>query len=392
MKEKMTSGEIAREAGVSQKTLRVYDEKGLLKPVGYSEGNYKLYDKSSLMILEKIIALKHVGFSLEEIKSNLENEDEESISDTLKKQLELMESKIYEMQKAAQCIKVALARIDENPDWDDVADVIKKMEISQGQDERRWYAETHAADGIEWYEKIFDSMEFGNGDTVLDLGISYGLLYRKNWDRMPEKLTVDGYDIHESWADNLDEDLRENRELVPDGMKIQVHFSNLEEEETWKEIRKKKYSRVMAHYFMAYMSDMEAVMKNVADVLAEGGFFSVTYLGIGSENDFWENLLDEMGIDKAFAIKKRKSIYDRQSAFEEQLAKYFSRVDPVVLPGPLRYDDSEELFNRMLKRFDQASKFLNDHKEKIIEFFDKKIEKDGHIILDSDSTFYHCYK
>ena len=392
MKEKMTSGEIAREAGVSQKTLREYDEKGLLKPVGYSEGNYKLYDKSSLMILEKIIALKHVGFSLEEIKSNLENEDEESISVTLKKQLELMESKIYEMQKAAQCIKVALARIDENPDWDDVADVIKKMEMSQGQDERRWYAETHAADGIEWYEKIFDSMEFDDGDTVLDLGISYGLLYRKNWDKMPENLTVEGYDIHESWADNLDEDLRENREPVPDGMKIQLHFSDLEEEDTWKEIRKKKYSRIMAHYFMAYMSDKEAIMKNVADVLTDDGFFSVTYCSIGSENDFWEKLIDEMGLDKSFALKKRKNLYDKQSVFEEQLSKHFSRVEPVVLPGPLRFDDSEELFNRMLKRFDQAGKYLNDHKEKIIEFFDKKIEEDGHIILNSDSTFYHCYK
>ena len=52
MKEKMTSGEIAKQAGVSQKALRVYDEKGLLKPVGQTEGNYKLYDKNSLIILE----------------------------------------------------------------------------------------------------------------------------------------------------------------------------------------------------------------------------------------------------------------------------------------------------------------------------------------------------
>ena len=76
MKEKMTSGEIAKQAGVSTKALRVYDEKGLLKPVGLSEGNYKLYDKSSLIILEKIIALKHIGFSLEEIKSSLEDDDQ----------------------------------------------------------------------------------------------------------------------------------------------------------------------------------------------------------------------------------------------------------------------------------------------------------------------------
>ena len=54
--------------------------------------------KYKKLILEKIIALKHVGFSLEEIKSSLENDDNSSIKDTLKKQLEMMEARIYEMQ------------------------------------------------------------------------------------------------------------------------------------------------------------------------------------------------------------------------------------------------------------------------------------------------------
>ena len=47
MSEKMTSGEIAKKAGVSQKAVRFYDEKGLLKPSGYSEGSYRLYDKEA---------------------------------------------------------------------------------------------------------------------------------------------------------------------------------------------------------------------------------------------------------------------------------------------------------------------------------------------------------
>ncbi|WP_022755300.1 MerR family DNA-binding transcriptional regulator [Butyrivibrio fibrisolvens] len=41
MKEKMTSGEIAKQAGVLTKALRVYDEKGLLKPVELTEGKNK---------------------------------------------------------------------------------------------------------------------------------------------------------------------------------------------------------------------------------------------------------------------------------------------------------------------------------------------------------------
>ena len=34
----------------------------------YSEGNYRLYDKEALQVLEKIVALKQLGFSLEEIR------------------------------------------------------------------------------------------------------------------------------------------------------------------------------------------------------------------------------------------------------------------------------------------------------------------------------------
>ena len=53
VKDKMTSGEIAKKAGISQKAVRLYDEKGLLKPSDYSEGNYRLYDNESLLVLGK---------------------------------------------------------------------------------------------------------------------------------------------------------------------------------------------------------------------------------------------------------------------------------------------------------------------------------------------------
>ena len=96
MEKKMTSGEMASKAGISQKALRFYDEKELLKPTAYSEGNYRLYDEDSFIILEKIIALKHVGFSLEEIKNNLENSNNESIPGILQNQVKMMEQKIWE--------------------------------------------------------------------------------------------------------------------------------------------------------------------------------------------------------------------------------------------------------------------------------------------------------
>lgn len=88
--EKMTSGEIAKKAGVSQKAIRLYDEKGLLKPSEYSEGNYRLYDKEALLVLEKIIALKQIGYSLEEIREHILNDNSDDIIESLNKQIGMM--------------------------------------------------------------------------------------------------------------------------------------------------------------------------------------------------------------------------------------------------------------------------------------------------------------
>ena len=105
MDEKMTSGEIAKKAGVSQKAVRLYDEKGLLKPTEYSEGNYRLYDKEALEILEKIVALKQIGFSLEEIRDNLTSGDAKDIEEALRMQLAVMEEKRYKIEMVIDAIK-----------------------------------------------------------------------------------------------------------------------------------------------------------------------------------------------------------------------------------------------------------------------------------------------
>lgn len=117
--DKMTSGEIAQKAGISPKAVRMYDEKGLLKPVDYSEGNYRLYDEQSLLILEKIIALKHVGFSLEQIRDYLKNAESDNILETLQSQIQMMEGKRYELEKAIKCMKAVIERSSGKPDWDD---------------------------------------------------------------------------------------------------------------------------------------------------------------------------------------------------------------------------------------------------------------------------------
>jgi DNA-binding transcriptional MerR regulator len=69
-------GEVAERTGVTQRALRFYEEKGLLKPPGRMEGGFRLYSEEDVRRVEQIKRLqKLLGFSLAEIKEMVEAEE-----------------------------------------------------------------------------------------------------------------------------------------------------------------------------------------------------------------------------------------------------------------------------------------------------------------------------
>jgi DNA-binding transcriptional MerR regulator len=64
-------GELAKQAGLTVRTLHHYDEVGLLSPSRRSEGGYRLYDGDDVARLLQILSLRQLGFSLEEIRDCL---------------------------------------------------------------------------------------------------------------------------------------------------------------------------------------------------------------------------------------------------------------------------------------------------------------------------------
>jgi DNA-binding transcriptional MerR regulator len=65
------TAQFARKAGVSARTLRYYEAVGLLSPAQHSSAGHRLYSDEDLVILQQILALKFLGFSLQEIKGYL---------------------------------------------------------------------------------------------------------------------------------------------------------------------------------------------------------------------------------------------------------------------------------------------------------------------------------
>lgn len=66
-------GEVAERTGVTQRTLRFYEEKGLLKPPSRMEGGFRLYSEEDVKRVEQIRRLQDLlGVTLAEIKEMVE--------------------------------------------------------------------------------------------------------------------------------------------------------------------------------------------------------------------------------------------------------------------------------------------------------------------------------
>jgi DNA-binding transcriptional MerR regulator len=60
--------ELAKLAGISSRTLRYYDEIGLLKPARINSSGYRIYDETKVNTLQQILFYRELGVSLDNIK------------------------------------------------------------------------------------------------------------------------------------------------------------------------------------------------------------------------------------------------------------------------------------------------------------------------------------
>ena len=75
-KDLLRIGVVARMAGVSERTVRYYEEVGLVSPAKYSAGGTRLFKESDVVRVLRIKELKSLmGFDLDEIKAILTAED-----------------------------------------------------------------------------------------------------------------------------------------------------------------------------------------------------------------------------------------------------------------------------------------------------------------------------
>nr|WP_237691038.1 MerR family transcriptional regulator [Paenibacillus caui] len=97
-------GELAKAAGVSERTIDYYTKLGLIKPETRTDKNYRLYSHETLNRLERINQWKQEKYTLEEIRARLEqlnDIDEAQVTEkltSLELHLQQLEREVKELE------------------------------------------------------------------------------------------------------------------------------------------------------------------------------------------------------------------------------------------------------------------------------------------------------
>ena len=91
----LSIGEFARVAGVSVRMLRHYDHLGLLHPASVDPSSgYRSYSASQLDRMNRLVALKELGFSLATVQELLDEADEATLGDRLRRRRDELRDQI----------------------------------------------------------------------------------------------------------------------------------------------------------------------------------------------------------------------------------------------------------------------------------------------------------
>ena len=122
-----SSGQFARMAGVTLRTIRYYDKHDILNPSLVTESGARFYTDGDFARLQQILLLKYLGFSLEDIKEmTIEDPDSHFMLNALNIQLKLVQDRIEQMQlveKAIQNTAEAISK-EHTVDWSRMLDLI----------------------------------------------------------------------------------------------------------------------------------------------------------------------------------------------------------------------------------------------------------------------------
>lgn len=123
----LTTGDMARLAGSTLRTIRFYEQTGLLSPVSRSDTGHRLFERAQLQKLRLILDLREAELSISDIKRLFElkgscttaEEASQKLSSLLEERIDEMQRKISTLRRLREELTSTLAILSECVDCEE---------------------------------------------------------------------------------------------------------------------------------------------------------------------------------------------------------------------------------------------------------------------------------
>lgn len=216
-----SSGQFAKKAHVTLRTIRYYDNQNILKPSFVTEHGARFYTDEDFVRLQQILLLKYLGFSLEDIKEmTIEDADYHFLLSSLELQLKLVKDRIEQMQLVEKAIEDTAEEIRANKsiDWNQMLDLIHLTGMEKSLKNQYKNASNISArinlhsmyskNRQGWFPWIYEKCNIVDGMNILELGCGSGSLWLENLGKIPGHVNITLSDL----SDGMIRDLRRNLE------------------------------------------------------------------------------------------------------------------------------------------------------------------------------------
>ena len=164
--------QIARAAGTTSRTLRHYDDIGLLPPSRIGANGYRYYDQERLVRLQRILLLRDLGLGLPTIGEVLDGQTDTTAA--LRTHLDLLTIERERVQRQIESVRTTL-RKTEGGERLMAEEMFDGFDHTRYEDEviERWGREAYEK-GDAWWRSLSDADKKRFGQMQIDIGADFG--------------------------------------------------------------------------------------------------------------------------------------------------------------------------------------------------------------------------
>lgn len=374
------TGQFARLANVSERTIRYYDKIGLLKPSFVMENGYRQYSDLDLLKLQKILSLKHLGFSIEEIFPMVM--DNTNLKESFELQIDLIEDKISHLQS----LKDALKRASQSSDlsWNMIlslvqlsneeTNIIEQYKNAKNLNDRISLHEKYSTNSQGWFNWLFEKIDFSKVNRLLELGCGNGKLWQENnIDLRNREIFLS--DISEGMVEEVRNKLGSDFNcIVADAEKIPFKDAY--------------FDSIIANHVLFYLNDLNQGLREIRRVLKSNGvLYCSTY---GSKH--MKEITDIVQSFDSRINLSNHSLYDVFGLENDEsiLKEYFISVQRMDYQDSLEITESKPLIDYIMSCHGNQNEILGPKLNEFKEYIEELLVNNGKIIVTKQAGLFIC--